>query len=85
MIIMQANESQNREERLLPHVSMVAKFLEDNKPKKTLKKAIHTISRFTNLIQFQSLENESDNFFNFFFSSLVPCHSGATTAKKCTK
>ena len=37
MIIMQANESQNREERLLCHVSMVAKLLEDNKPKKTLK------------------------------------------------
>ena len=64
---MQANESQNREERLLRHVSMVAKFLEDNKLKKTLKKAIHKISRFTNLIQFQSLENESDNFLNFFF------------------
>ena len=67
MIIMQANESENREERLLHHVSMVAKFLEDNKPKKTLKKSIHTISRFTNLIQFQSLENESDNFFHLFF------------------
>ena len=63
MIIMQANESQNREEGLLRHVSMVAKFLEDNKPKKTLKKSIHTILRFNNLIQFQSLENESDNFF----------------------
>ena len=85
MIIMQANESQNRGERLLRHVSMVAKFWEDNKPKTTLKKSIHTISRFTNLIQFQSLENESDNFLNFFFSSLVPCCSGATTAKKCTK
>lgn len=67
MIIMQANESQNRGERLLRHVSMVAKFWEDNKPETTLKKSIHTISRFTNLIQFQSLENESDNFLNFFF------------------
>ena len=50
MIIIQANESQNREERLLRHISMVAKFLEDNKPKKTLKKSIHTISRLANLI-----------------------------------
>ena len=37
MIIMQAYESQNREEKSLRHISMVAKFLDDNKPKKSLK------------------------------------------------
>ena len=38
----------NREDKTLRHVSMVAKFLDDNKPKKS----IRTISNFTDLNQF---------------------------------
>ena len=38
----------NREEKSLCHVVMVAKFLDDNKPMKS----IRTISNFTYLIQF---------------------------------
>ena len=34
------------------HVAMVAKFLEDNKPKTSLKKWIRTVSNFNDLIQF---------------------------------
>ena len=66
MIIMKANESQNREERLLSHVSMKAKFLDDNKPKKSLK-SLFTLFKIHQSYLFSSLENESDNFLNFFF------------------
>ena len=43
---------QNGEEKLLRHVAMVAKFLDDNKPKTSLKKSIRTVSNFINLTQF---------------------------------
>ena len=42
----------NREERSLRHVTMVAKFLDYNKPKTSLKKSIRTVSNFINLTQF---------------------------------
>ena len=42
----------NREEKSLRHVAMVAKFLDDNKPKTSLKKRIRTVSNFDDLIQF---------------------------------
>ena len=42
----------NREEKSLRHVATIAKFLEDNKTKTPLKKWIHTISKFIDLIQF---------------------------------
>ena len=38
----------NREERSLRHVAMVAKFLDDNKPKNSLR----TVQNFINFIQF---------------------------------
>ena len=41
-----------REEKSLRHVAMVVKFLDDNKPKTSLKKSIHTVSKFIDLIQF---------------------------------
>jgi len=43
----------NREEKLLRHVSMVAKFLDDSKPKTSLTKWIRPASNFIDLIQFQ--------------------------------
>ena len=43
----------NREEKLLCHVAMVAKFLDENKLKTSLKKSrIHTVSNYIDLIQF---------------------------------
>ena len=42
----------NREEKSLSHVVMVAKFLDDNKPRKSLKKYMRTVSNFIDLIQF---------------------------------
>ena len=36
----------------LRHVVKVAKFLDDNKPKTSLKQCIHTASNFIDLIQF---------------------------------
>ena len=43
----------NREEKLLCHVAMVAKFLDENKPKTSLKKWICTVSNFIDLVQFR--------------------------------
>ena len=40
----------NREEKSLRHFAMVAKFLDDNKPKKSLTKWIRTFSNFIDLI-----------------------------------
>ena len=42
----------NREETSLRYVTTVAKFLDDNKPIKSLKKSIPNFSNFTDLIQF---------------------------------
>ena len=42
----------NREEKSSRHFAMVAKFLDDNKPIKSLKKSIPTFSNFSDLIQF---------------------------------
>jgi len=42
----------NREEKSLRYVAMLAKFLDDNKPIKSLKKSIRNFSNFTDLIQF---------------------------------
>ena len=42
----------NREEKSLRHVAMVAKFLDDNTPKTSLKKWICTVSNFIDLILF---------------------------------
>ena len=39
-------------EKSLRHVAMVAKFLDDNKPKTSLKKWIHAVTNFIDLIQF---------------------------------
>ena len=41
-----------REEKSLSHVAMVAKFLDDNKAKTSLKKWIRTVSNFIDLSQF---------------------------------
>ena len=38
--------------KLLRYVAMVAKFLDDNKTKTSLKKSIRTVSNFINLTQF---------------------------------
>ena len=43
---------QNRE-KSLRHLAMVAKFLDDSKPKTSLKKWIRTVSDFIDLIQVQ--------------------------------
>ena len=40
------------QEKSLRHLAMAAKFLDDNKPIKSLKKSVRTISNFTCLIQF---------------------------------
>ena len=37
---------------MLRHVAMIAKFLDDNKPKTSLKKSIRTVSNFINLTRF---------------------------------
>ena len=42
----------NRGEKSLRHVAMVANFLDDNKPKTSLKRWIRTDSNFINFIQF---------------------------------
>ena len=42
----------NREEKSLHYDAMVAKFLDDNKPKTSLKKRICTVSNFIDFIQF---------------------------------
>ena len=39
-------------EKSLRHLAMVAKFLDDRKPKTSLKKWIRTVSDFSDLIQF---------------------------------
>ena len=41
-----------REEKSFRQVAMVAKFLDDNKPKTSLIKRIRTVSNFDDLIQF---------------------------------
>ena len=41
-----------REKKSLHHVVMVVKFLNDNKPKTSLKKWIHTVSNIIDFIQF---------------------------------
>ena len=46
------NGIDNREEKSLRHVAMVAKFLDDNKPKTSLKKRVRTASNFKDFIQF---------------------------------
>ena len=42
----------NNREKSLRHVAMVEKFLDDNKPKTSLKKGILTVSNFIDLTQF---------------------------------
>ena len=44
-----------KEEKSLRHVAMVAKFLDDNKPKTSFKRWIRTVSNFIDLIQFPSI------------------------------
>ena len=44
-----------KKEKSLRHVAMVAKFLDDNKPKTTFKRWIRTVSNFIDLIQFPSI------------------------------
>ena len=41
----------NNREKSLGHVAMVEKFLDDNKPKTSLKKGILTVSNFIDLTQ----------------------------------
>ena len=41
-----------REEKSLRHIAMVAKFLDDNKPKTSLKKQIHTVTNLIDLLRF---------------------------------
>ena len=43
------------EEKSLGHVAMVAEFLDDNKPKRSLKKGICSVSNFVDLVQFHSI------------------------------
>ena len=42
----------NREEKLLRHVVMLAKFLDDNEPKTPLLECLRTFSNFIDLILF---------------------------------
>ena len=49
---MKVSQAYHGEEKLLSHVAMVAKFLDNNKPKMSLKKSIRTASNFIDLIQF---------------------------------
>ena len=48
----QKARSELERRKLLRHVAMIAKFLDDNKPKTSLKKSIRTVSNFINLTQF---------------------------------
>ena len=47
-----AQQVSNRAEKSLRHVAMVAKTLDDNKPKTSLKEWIRTLTNFIGLIQF---------------------------------
>ena len=44
--------SLDREEKSLHHIALVAEFLDDDKPKMSLKKWIHTVSNFIDPIKF---------------------------------
>ena len=44
------------------HVTMVVKFLDDNKLKTSLKKRIHAVSKFIDLIQFHVICQMLANF-----------------------
>ena len=56
----------NREEKSLRHVAMVATFLDDNKPKTSLKKWNGTVSNFIDLIYFHfNLSNIGEIFWSW--------------------
>ena len=56
----------NREEKSLRHVAMVATFLDDNKPKTSLKKWNRTVSKFIDLIYFHfNLSNVGEIFWSW--------------------
>ena len=55
----------NREEKSLRQVAMIAIFLDDNKPKISLKKWIRTVSNFIDLIQFPFLSNIGEIFWGW--------------------
>ena len=55
----------NRKEKSLRHVAMVATFLDDNKPKTSLKKSNCTVSKFIDLIYFHfNLPNVGEIFWS---------------------
>ena len=51
-VYMSLERGANREEKSLRHVATVATFLDDNKPKTSLKKWIRTVSNLIDLILF---------------------------------
>ena len=51
-----------REKKSLCHDAMVAKFLDDNKPKMSLRNWIHTVSDFSDLVQFHFICQMLANF-----------------------
>ena len=51
-LCLQHSQSRHREEKSFRHIAKVAKFLDGNKPKTSLKKWIRTASNFIDLIQF---------------------------------
>ena len=63
----------NREEKSLRHVAMVATFLDDNKPKTSLKKWNRTVSNFIDL-----------NYFHFICQMFVK-FSGVESEKTVSK
>ena len=58
----------NRGEKSLSHFVMVAKLLDDNKPRKSLKKYMRTVSNFIDLIQFHLICQMLAKFSGYFES-----------------
>jgi len=65
---MKVSQAYNREEKSLRHVAMVAKFLDDNKPKKW----IRTPSNFIGLIHFHFyLANVGEIFLGWIWKDII--------------
>ena len=72
------NHSCNKEEKSLRHVAMVAKLLDDNKLKTSLKEWIRTASNFIDLIQFHLIFQMLAKFYRVVFEKTVSKHRGPT-------
>ena len=60
-----------RKEKLLCLVAMVAKVMDDNKLKTSLKKWIHIVSNFIDLIQFHFVSNVGEIFWGWIWEDHI--------------